>query len=561
MTLLARAARLFFLAAFVLFWPLDVCAQVPSAAEPSRVQEQFAPKKTPLLIQPKITVPETSGAHEAPPGAEEIKFQLTDIVIEGSNVYTKEELQAFYKDKIGTTVSLADVFTLASRITARYRNDGYILSRILVPPQTIETGAVQLKAVEGFIDKISIEGKATPHLQRLTQKLAGQKPLNSKDLERALLLMNDLPGMTARAVLSPSATVTDASNLTIITEQKFFGFTFQADNRGTRYSGPLQANASATLQSPFGFHDAITVQAARAPDESEMGYFSLGYSLPLGRNGTRLSLGTNTAATRPGYTLSPFAIKGLSRSWHVEVSHPFVRSRHENVMAALRFDYQDSARKDNISAEPTEDRLRVLRLSGTYQFSDRFAGLNTFTMEGSRGFDIFNSTQSGSDNLTRERGRSDFTKLTAEISRLQPLAPSIDLLASLSGQKSSHILLASEEFGLGGLKYGGAYDSSEITGENGLAARMELRYSGTAPSFRLDNYQFYGYYDVGRVWSPDGSTADERRASLASSGLGVRLGFLSRFFASLEAALPLTRPVGTEDNGKYRVFAALGSRL
>ena len=51
-------------------------------------------------------------------------------------------------------------------------------------------------------------------------------------------------------------------------------------------------------------------------------------------------------------------------------------------------------------------------------------------------------------------------------------------MAALSGQWASGPLYSSEEFGYGGKNFGRAYDQSELTGDHGVAASVEVDYAG-----------------------------------------------------------------------------------
>ena len=48
------------------------------------------------------------------------------------------------------------VYSLAQKITAKYGNDGYVLSRAIVPPQNLDpSGAiVTIEVIEGYVDKV-----------------------------------------------------------------------------------------------------------------------------------------------------------------------------------------------------------------------------------------------------------------------------------------------------------------------------------------------------------------------------------------------------------------------
>ena len=80
------------------------------------------------------------------------------------------------------------------------------MSKAVVPPQQIERGIIRIDVIEGFVDKVTFQGDVTGPkalLNRYRKKLLNSKPLLSKDLERYLLLVDDLPGLSVKSVLTP----------------------------------------------------------------------------------------------------------------------------------------------------------------------------------------------------------------------------------------------------------------------------------------------------------------------------------------------------------------------
>lgn len=539
---------------------------VPGTAESSRVGGWIAPMQKLPAVQGAQEV-SSSGSITAPEGAEEIRFDLTGIVIEGMTVYQESDVSGFYVGMVGKEVSLADIYELAERLTAKYRNEGYVLTQVVVPPQTIDGGSVRLQVVEGFVDKVTIQGKTRgdmAYLLPFADKIKAAKPLNAKALERYILLMNDMSGMTARAVLSPSPTVQGASDVTLVVDQKAYDLFFQVDNRGSRYLGQFQANAGVRFNNVFGLYEGVNLQVVTAPDgwpERELDHAGVTWLQPLGHEGTRLSLGGSVTSTQPGFDLEPFDIEGVAHNLSLELFHPFIRSRNENLFGTVKFNYLNSVRNDNLGLGETEDRLRVLRAGGTWQFTDRLLGANTFNGELSKGFDFLGASDKGDANMTRALGEPDFFKATLEASRLQRISDTFEIFAGATGQISPDTLLASEEFGVGGAAYGSAYDNSEITGEDGVAARAELRANNLFDTSALDAIQLYGFYDIGKVWDKDNAVVKERKRSLSSAGAGTRFTINENFSGSFEVAAPLTREVETQNDNDIRGFGTLTARF
>ncbi|HLF66601.1 MAG TPA: POTRA domain-containing protein, partial [Gammaproteobacteria bacterium] len=196
---------------------------VPVTAQPSAIGKTFRPTdlESTQTAQPLPGQP----AGKAAPGGESagIKFKLNSVVLEGNTVFTYSQLQPLFVKKIGSTITVADLFQVVENITNFYRNRGYILSRAILPPQHVENGVVVIRIIEGFIKNVSVIGNprgAAKLVEAYGKNIAADKPVRVQTMEYYLLLANEIPGTTARAVLAPSKTTIGASDLNLATYNK-----------------------------------------------------------------------------------------------------------------------------------------------------------------------------------------------------------------------------------------------------------------------------------------------------------------------------------------------------
>jgi hemolysin activation/secretion protein len=174
---------------------------------------------------------------------------------------------------------------------------------------------------------------------------------------------------------------------------------------------------------------------------------------------------------------------------------------------------------------------------------------------------MFDATEPGSSNLSRTLGKSNFTKLTGDVMRLQNLAPGWALLGVASWQYSFDKLLESEEFGVGGAQYGRAYDSSEITGDQGLAFKVELQKELRPEWEHLSDLQLYGFVDYGAVWNKVKTSTGAKNQSRTSMGLGMRFNLTDSISGHAELDKPISDNVAAEGNKDPRLFFSLSKKF
>lgn len=536
----------------------------PSSADAGRVEKNLQQDLPDFKRSAPIDV-KGNAPFEAPAGSQKITFILKDVVLEDASVYPTSEIKYLYDKKIGTKISLADVYSIAANLTAKYRADGYILTQVVVPPQTIGDGTVRLRVVEGRLNDIRVDGTGAlgsnaDIINQYVAQLKSKGVLKNANLEKTLLLINDLPGVTARSVLSPSKSVVGASDLTILVERKKIDGSVQVDNFGSRYLGMWEILGGFNLNSIFGQNERITAQMAYAPSnqgvEPELLYGSLSAALPVGAYGTTLEANIGKSYTNPGAGLEDFDVLGKSYSNGIKVNQPFIRTRELNLSSSLGLDRRSTETKSNVDTFKNDD-ITSLRLGGHVDYVDTLfsAAITNANIELSRGLSILGASKKGDSDLSRIAGNPEYTKITADVSRLERLTNDFSLMVATKGQLSSSALLSAEEFGIGGANgIGRGYDPSELVGEDGIAGSVELRWASPYKVSWLDNYSVYGFYDIGKVWNDDATTSSQKEQSLASTGLGMRANINSATRAGFMVALPLTRDVAAEGDDDPRFY-------
>ncbi len=418
-----------------------------------------------------------------------------------------DELQALVADALGKPHDFADIEALAQRVTDALKKSGYLLARAYLPRQDITDGDLEIAILSGKLDsknepvKIVPGGKLALRIDPERLKAIAANALRAgegtrdEDLQRAMLLMNDLPGVTARARLEPGSEADTTRVLVDVEQAPILTLTLSLDNYGNRYNGEARTVATVQADDPLGIGDRamLSVTHARYSDQ----YF-FNYSVPLGSDGLRVGLSASQLDSRTMKEFAPLDIAAASDTFGFNLSYPLIRTRQRNLWATVAADrrrYLDTARRQETNDR--ESRPVSLSLSGDQLDSLMGGG---FTQGGiayvAGQLDLKLPVVSAGDAVTANSA-GHYDKVTWNISRLQRIDGPWTLLLAANGQMAGKNLDSSEKFALGGPTGVRAYPVSEAQGDEGFVSTLELRYD--LPGGSLGQWQLSGFYDHGRI--------------------------------------------------------------
>lgn len=509
--------------------------------------------------EPEITI--EPPARGAPPGAEELMVELRALEIEGSSVYSDEELRGFYGDLIGQTIPLARLFGIASAIEDKYREDGYPLVRVIVPAQVVQDGLFRIQVIEGYVNDVRLEGEVGPvrgRIQAILDRIVGVRPVSNRVLERYLLLANDLPGISASGVLRPGTGERGAAQLVVKVERKPFDAYGVVNNRGSKFTGPWRAVVVGAENAATALGERVQITGAATPFTDEQYFVQGHYQQPLGTDGLEAHAVGQYEATNPGSRLSDIDLETEVVLGGGFLSYPLLRSRRQNLYAEVGFEALRTE-VDALGARLSRDDLRVLRALLAYDFRDDLGGSSTLSFGVRQGLDVLGASDENDSDLSRPEGEPDFTTFQFTASRLQPLTDPLALFVAAKGQVALDTLLTYEEFTVGGERFGRGYDPAELAGEDGVGLSAEVQYNGSTNFSQVPAYQVYGFYDYGAVWNDD--TGVDDHDSLSSAGGGVRTQVFKNFFLEFEVAKPLTRKRESDGDKSAQFFFQASARF
>ncbi|ABR89590.1 hemolysin activation/secretion signal peptide protein [Janthinobacterium sp. Marseille] len=501
-------------------------AQVlPNAGSTLRESQQSAPA-LPMPATGTIQLPPEPPAPV--PTVDSIRFQVQAFRISGNQSIDSALLLPLVQDVTGAERSLGELEQAASRITAYYREHGYLVARAYIPAQDIQGGVVEITVLEGHYDKVRLDnqsGFSDAILQRyLTPQQLGET-VNDAELERAILLIQDVTqAAQAGGNLQPGA-LPGTTDLTLkVGPAPGWQARLEADNYGVRNTGRNRFGGAVQWNNPTGNADRLDARVFTTADGQD--YARLGYSIAVGGDGLRLGLAYVESRYQVGGDFAALDAYGRAGVWSATASYPLRRSRDFNLNLEAGLDQKSL--QDNVGAFASSTRksnqVAGLGLSGDVR--NRIAsseGTTTFSLRAESGrLDIETPLAREIDALSA-RTNGAYQRYTYALAQYQWLGNSTMLLLSVNGQQASKNLDSAEKMSLGGPFAVRAYPSGEASGDKGYVATAEIRHT-LDQQLLPGQLMLSGFVDSGMVETnakPFIQGDNQRRLS----GAGVGLSF------------------------------------
>jgi hemolysin activation/secretion protein len=446
----------------------------------------------------------------------------------------EDELQSVVADSIGKQLSFSELQGVAASVTALLKENGWFLARAYLPKQDVTSGIIEIIIIQGKSDgSLTIKRSPTARISEETLQGIGEtavlpgQPLNEKQLERSVLLMNDLPGVNARASLAAGATPGSTGVQIDVNEDPLLGGAVWGDNQGNRYTGAWRGNGMVNVNDPFRYGDQLSLLMI---DSEGLTEGRAAYFFPLTSGGLKGNLSYTGMRYELIKDLASLNAEGKSHTANAGISYPLLRTRTTNVTTALNYEFNNLTDSSN-NVDIRETNLN----SGTFSVSgDRYdtllgGGYTSWKTGATTG----NMQESIADiAITKTEG--GFTSFNLGVSRLQRLAERSSINLSWSSQLSLDNLDSSEKFNLGGPYGVRAYPVGEASGDEGHLFNIDLRYDLPVPE-TIGAIQLNGFYDAGYItlhkhlWDNAVATAtNENSYWLQGAGVGLNYSYSNR---------------------------------
>lgn len=412
---------------------------------------------------------------------------------------------------------LSDLKALAQRIERLIQGRGYPFVYVLLPDQEIFNGRVRMLVVNGKIDRfVGLKGDpirfSDERVQEYFRDLIQSGGFKRADFERTMLLLNDLPAMSARLVLSPGGAPGLIDANLHVDQGPFVRWSVNVNNHGAESTGSERTTVNLKLNDISGRGDRLSVTLSRTSRNLSAGV--LEYRTPIGVKGLMAQFTALYSAFGVDAGLNTLGIKGSTQSAEAALTYPlamrFSGRLYAEASATRRRTGNDIEMLDSMRKS-----MQLQRVGLRGSVSDGLLGGATSSLR----LGLISASVSPESGYS-DTARRSFHEQTFELSRSQTLDQNTTLLMSMSGQRTRDVLDGSEQMSLGGVGGVRAYGAATLFADQGNLYRLELTRVLAPDVAGLGRLRGFTFYDRGVAFIDPVAGG---RNTIAGAGVGLSL--------------------------------------
>ena len=503
----------------------------PSLSQPGQEVEKELPK-------PQAEVQDNTPAK--PQAAPQVEFTITNFRLEAPDLYLdKGELVKILQDGMGEKKTMVQLNATLSELTRYCRQHGYPAAAAYVPAQESSDGMITIKVIPGRYGEIKIDNRS-----RLKESVAkgfvnGLKSgeiIRTGKLETTLYSISDVSGTKAVGVLSPGKEF-GTSDLTVRIEKgKGSNTVLYVENYGSDDTGRYRYGLQHNIYDVSGNGDKVSVGVLLS--NKKMHNYYANYETIIGHGGTTLGLGFSRMDYVTG--IGNQGMEGIAETISLYGHRPLYHLTRSGLTVTYGYNYRrltDEMKGFNFKTEKHSHSVYV-GLEGFERRKGTILNYQGKVTVGTLGLD--------SDWARRlyKNKKGTYAKGEANVTAVQRLGNSADVLMKLSGQIASHNLDGSERIYLGGANGVRAYPQGEGSGDEGIMATIEPRFYTKIPGLVFSTYFDIGHVKYNHDGSLDGRKTPSSGMTLKGYGFGLSYTKPNDWFARLDYA----RRIGGDPN-------------
>ncbi|MEW6278776.1 MAG: ShlB/FhaC/HecB family hemolysin secretion/activation protein [Candidatus Eremiobacterota bacterium] len=479
----------------------------------------------------------------------QVTVKVTELRLEGATVLAPADVEGLLAPHRGKEMTYSELRGVADAITELYRSKGYFTCRASLPAQDIKDGVVVLRAVESKLGQVKVEGNEEYSSEfirwYMEPALERELPLEP-ELQRQLLLLNELSGLKASTILEAGQTPGTVDMVVNVKDETPIFFSLDYNNLGSRFTGFDRPGLSLDIGNRFGIGERFLLRGVRSIADPGVTLGTFSFQTPINNEGTRVGAFYSNASYQVGRELQLLDIRGDANVFGLTVSHALERSTDASMDVSGGFLYQDI--NNSLLGFPlSRDRLRAL-----------YAGISgDWAHNEGRTFAAFRTTQdlgqalggmAPDDPLSSRAAGGGYNVFNLDAIRVQRLGGPAFFIFTAQGQAATRPLPNAAQFALGGLESVRGYRQAAFLGDDGYDLSAEFRVN--VLDEQDDTVQVAAFVDHGHASLQRPFPGELSKISLTGAGAGLRFNLPEQTYLRFDLGFPIGSNAVTRATGR-----------
>lgn len=476
--------------------------------------------------------------------SEIVHFDIKEIRVTGNNLIPDSQVQSLTSNFLGVDKSIQDVEKARQVLENAFRKAQYPTVTVNIPPQDAADGIIELLVLEGRINHVRITGNRYYTMGKIARDLPIFAPgelLYLPDAKKQLNKINMNPDLTVKPILIPGKKNGTVDVELKVTDKLPLHGSLEINNRSSANTTDLRVNGVIHYDNLWQREHSLSFQYQVTPEDTEeVQAMSMSYLIHAPWKYKHLIAAFAVISDSEVAFGDGFLVKGKGAMGGIRYVIPLEGSNSFVHNATLGMDYKRFGDKMYQDGDEFLDNKPApyVPLSFSYQGA-WLTHLAKTTVNGGltlipRGL----AMDEAKFESKRYKTRANPVVLKLGMECAASLPKKFGLNLKIDGQVTDQPLISNEQFSAGGMESVRGYYESELTGDLGIMASLELatpelvrmfNKSGKGQDKKLLKYKFrpYVFYDLAyltvKVPLPD----EEKPGTIQGTGFGFR-GFATR---------------------------------
>jgi len=483
----------------------------------------------------------------------EIFFDVWEYRVAGNTLLSQTILERSLAPYLGPNKSSNVINDAADALERLYKDNGYPTIFVDIPAQNVVAGVVKLQINAGEISRLRITGANYFTLSSIKEKVpslhTGQAihmPSVQADISKLHSYSPDLQAVPIlKAGKEPGSMEID---LRVKDRLPLHG-RLELNNQYSANTTELRLEGSISYDNLWQKFHSLKIIAQVSPENTEeVRVLIANYIMPVNDDKNRLAFYTVKSDSDIS-AVGGLTVIGKGNIYGVRYVVPLKNSRTWMHSTTLGIDYKDVEDLVNLSGGlQIKTPIQYVVSNASYSATS-LAESSTTHYNAAMKFGIRGPNSRGEFEDKRFKANPDFIYFRGDINRTDMLPLDINIESNFKLQLSASPLISNEQFTAGGYLTVRGYFESQLLGDDGVSAGIELFspkiFHSDGSSWRT---RLLAFTEGAFVETLEPLPGQERQSSIYSAGVGLRVTKSKQLVVKLDWAYPL-RTAGDEASG------------